>query len=108
MLLVMIFDIMTNNMQPFVSPLPVFCKDSNMGSTLSNPTSQKLQNQMKNMSLSPSTASESLLSVMSNQENNNGSGSDFNPLKSKTGSKVCVTMSKFLLAMDIGNEMVWM
>ncbi|QDZ23319.1 Mic1 domain-containing protein [Chloropicon primus] len=105
--LVMIFDIMTNNMQPFVSPLPVLCKGSAAASS-NYAAAGRLQSPANTMSLSPSTRSESLLSVMASQEEENDGGEDkTNPFK-RGNKAVCVTMSNFLLAMDVGNEMVWM
>jgi hypothetical protein len=79
--LVMIFDIMTKNMQPFVSPLPVlvFCKD------------QLNMNHSK---------------VQSCNDGEDYDSDDVNPFKGKN-QVVCFTMSRFLLAMDVGKEMIW-
>ena len=98
--LVMIFDIMTNNMQPFVSPLPVLCK---VGPGHANP--RLLSQATGAMSLSPSTRSESPLSAAATHDTKaEAEEEDANPFKG--GSKV-VCVSNFLLAMDLGKEMVW-
>lgn len=99
--LVMIFDIMTNNMQPFVSPLPVLCKGSRAA------PGGRPAGQASAVALSPSTGSEALSRAAAAHEAKGEGHDGANPFKS--GSKVvCVTMSNFLLAMDVGSEMVWM
>ena len=116
--LVMIFDIMTNNMQPFVSPLPSLCREPsvspNHSARMQIPGSQPYQagaHGQTQLSLSPSTGSKSMLSVMAKNERRaeeEAEAEETGPNPFKRGNQVvCVTMSNFLLAMDAGNEMVW-
>lgn len=94
--LVMIFDVMTNNMQPFVSPLPVLCRQMSSASNVRGASSPLL-------SSSPST------SAMNSPRDDGGSkeegeeDDEMNPFPSGTGN--CITMGHFLL--DVNNEMAW-
>jgi len=107
--IVMIFDIMTNNMQPFVSPLPVLCKGTEAMGTMSPQPSKLADPPQSHGAIGGAATPAGAPSTGGGAESapqGGEAGDELNPFK--VGNKVvCVAMSNFLLALDAGSEMVW-